>query len=690
MQWNAVPDSIRQEIEETRAVPLIYGLGVLISLIHVYFNIFADIAVLQQNIIHFAGFVLLCGLIKPLFSQGILGWVDKAWVIAIAGSALYLLFAEDMIYARGLRLVTLDWICGSIVVLGAIDMTRRTTGWVIPILIVVAISYLAWWGNLIPGVFQFKGLSAETLLFRSLFGDDAIFGNIARISASFVFMFILFGAFLLRSGAGDFVIHLSKGIASKMVGGPGIVAIIASGLTGTISGSAVANTASTGVVTIPLMKNAGFSPRFSAAVEASASTGGQIVPPIMGAGAFVMASYTQIPYSTIVMVSILPAILYFASLVFYVRTESYKLGLTRTMEKGPALLPMMLREGLSFIIPVSLLIVLLVVGYTPTYAAVIAILAVIVSSWFTPNKMGFSAIGDAFALGAKNMVVTAILLCSVGLIVNVIATAGIGNTFSLMITEWSGGNLLFALLLVAMASLVLGMGLPVTASYIVLATLSAPALLQLLANAEFVQVLSAGGLSDEVNAVLMLLGVSPEQGAMSLAQAQSLLSNAPDEMLGLLRPMLLDESQIAMLLLASHLIIFWLSQDSNVTPPVCLCTFTAAAIAKSPPMATGFTSWKVAKGLYIIPLLFAYTPLVKGDWLQALTVSVFAVPGLYAFTLLMQGWQKRRLALWERAAMGALAMALLYPFTWLWQLAALVILLGFIIYWQRSTNLSIA
>jgi TRAP transporter 4TM/12TM fusion protein len=690
MQWNAVPDSIRQEIEETRAVPLIYGLGVLISLVHVYFNIFADIAVLQQNIIHFAGFVLLCGLVKPLFSTGVLGLLDKAWVIAIASSALYLLFAEDMIYARGLRLVALDWICGSIVVLGAIDMTRRTTGWVIPILIVVAISYLAWWGNLIPGVFQFKGLSAETLLFRSLFGDDAIFGNIARISASFVFMFILFGAFLLRSGAGDFVIHLSKGIASKMVGGPGIVAIIASGLTGTISGSAVANTASTGVVTIPLMKNAGFSPRFSAAVEASASTGGQIVPPIMGAGAFVMASYTQIPYSTIVMVSILPAILYFASLVFYVRTESYKLGLTRTMEPGPPLLPVMLREGLSFIIPVTLLIVLLVVGYTPTYAAVIAILAVIVSSWFTPNKMGFSAIGDAFALGAKNMVVTAILLCSVGLIVNVIATAGIGNTFSLMITEWSGGNLLFALLLVAMASLVLGMGLPVTASYIVLATLSAPALLQLLANVEFVQVLSAGGLSDEVNAVLMLLGVSPEQGAMSLAQAQSLLSTAPDEMLGLLRPMLLDDAQIAMLLLASHLIIFWLSQDSNVTPPVCLCTFTAAAIAKSPPMATGFTSWKVAKGLYIIPLLFAYTPLVKGDWSQALLVFIFAVPGLYAFTLLMQGWQKRRLALWERAAMGALAMALLYPLALPWQLAALVMLLGFIFYWQRTAKLCVA
>ncbi|WP_163131374.1 TRAP transporter fused permease subunit [Agarivorans sp. Alg241-V36] len=686
MQWNAVPDSIRQEVEDTRAVPLIYVLGIIISLAHVYFNIFADIAVLQQNILHFAGFILLCGLLKPLSSQRQLAILDKLWVLAIACSAIYLLFAEDLIYERGVRLVALDWLCGTVVILGAIDMTRRATGWVIPILIVTAISYLAWWGNYVPGVFQFKGLSLETLLFRSIYGDDAIFGNIARISASFVFMFILFGAFLLRSGAGDFVIHLSKSIASRLVGGPGIVAIIASGLTGTISGSAVANTASTGVVTIPLMKNAGFSPRFAAAVEASASTGGQIVPPIMGAGAFVMASYTQIPYSTIVMVSILPAILYFASLVFYVRTESYKAGLTRTMEQTAPLLPMVMREGLSFIVPVTLLIVLLVMGYTPTYAAVIAIIAVVVSSWFTPNKMGFSAIADAFALGSRNMVVTAVLLCSVGLIVNVIATAGIGNTFSLMITEWSGGSLLVALLLVAVASLVLGMGLPVTASYIVLATLSAPALLQLMANVELVSALSSGALSADVQAILMLVGVSPEQGAMSVAQAQALINDMPDEMMAILRPMLLDEHQLSMLLLAAHLVIFWLSQDSNVTPPVCLCTFTAAAIAKSPPMATGFTSWKIAKGLYIIPILFAYTPLAQGDWLAAFQVFIFALPGLYAFTLVMQGWQKRQLKHWERALLVVIAVALLSPVAMHWQVIALVSLLGVMFYIQRSSK----
>jgi TRAP-type uncharacterized transport system fused permease subunit len=356
------------------------------------------------------------------------------------------------------------------------------------------------------------------------------------------------------------------------------------------------------------------------------------------------------------------------------------------MEQASPLLPMVMREGLSFIVPVTLLIVLLVMGYTPTYAAVIAIIAVIVSSWFTPNKMGLAAIADAFALGSRNMVVTAVLLCSVGLIVNVIATAGIGNTFSLMITEWSGGSLLVALLLVAVASLVLGMGLPVTASYIVLATLSAPALLQLMANVELVNALSSGALSADVQAILMLVGVSPEQGAMSVAQAQALINDMPDEMMALLRPMLLDENQLSMLLLAAHLVIFWLSQDSNVTPPVCLCTFTAAAIAKSPPMATGFTSWKIAKGLYIIPILFAYTPLAQGDWLAAFQVFIFALPGLYAFTLVMQGWQKRLLKHWERAALAVIALVLLSPVPLAWQVAALVCLLAAVFYIGHSSK----
>ncbi len=677
--WNRIPPSIQTEVDSVRANRAVYVLGVVIAAAHLWFNSFGNVDVQVQNILHFAGFVLMCALIYPLSHFSVLRRLDIAFALLVAVSAVYLIWAADAIYDRGVTLILPDWIAGIVVILGAIEYTRRATGWIIPLLIVISLSYITWWGALISGVFSFGGLRVETMLFRSIYGDDALFGSIARISATFVIVFIIFGAFLLRSGAGDFVVHLSRAVAGRLIGGPGIVAVLASGLTGTISGSAIANTASTGVITIPMMKQAGFPPKFAAAVEAAASTGGQLMPPIMGAGAFVMASYTEIPYATIVAVSLLPAVLYFFSLAFYVRFEAFKQGMEVYTDGAEPLLPLIFREGLSFILPVGLLVCLLVSGFTPVYAGVIAIAAVVISSWFTPTKMGVRAIFDALALGSRNMVMTAILLCAVGLIVNVIATAGIGNTFSLMISEWAGGSLLIAILLVAVASLVLGMGLPVTASYIVLATLSAPALYLLMANAELAQALAVGNLPEEARAIFMLASpeVLPLLDNLSLAQANELIAKLPAETLSLLQPLLIDEAQLTMTLLAAHLIIFWLSQDSNVTPPVCLCAFTAAAIARTPPMATGFTSWMVAKSLYIIPLLFAYTPLVTGDWLQALETGLFALAGLYAFVAALKGWQVVRLSLPQRLLMVMLALVLLWPLDRMLHLAALVLLLIF-------------
>lgn len=684
--WNRVPQSIRTEIDAVRANRAVYVLGVVIAAAHLWFNSFGNLDALAQNILHFAGFVLLCALVYPLSRYALLRRLDIAFALLVAASAIYLMWAEDKIYDRGVTLLLPDWIAGVIVILGAIEYTRRTTGWIIPLLIVLSLSYITWWGSLIPGVFNFGGLRPETMLFRSIYGDDALFGSIARISSTFVIVFIIFGAFLLRSGAGDFVIHLSRALAGRLIGGPGIVAVLASGLTGTISGSAIANTASTGVITIPMMKQAGFPPKFAAAVEAAASTGGQLMPPIMGAGAFVMASYTEIPYATIVAVSFIPAVLYFFSLAFYVRFEAFKQGMSIYTDGAEPLLPLVFREGLSFILPVGLLIGLLVKGFTPVYAGVIAIVAVVVSSWLTPTKMGLRAIFDALALGSRNMVMTAILLCAVGLIVNVIATAGIGNTFSLMISEWAGGSLLLAMLLVAAASLVLGMGLPVTASYIVLATLSAPALYLLMANAELAQVLAAGNLPEDAKAILML--TSPEAlpllDNLSLEQANTLIGTLPAETLSLLQPLLINEAQLTMILLAAHLIIFWLSQDSNVTPPVCLCAFTAAAIARTPPMATGFTSWMVAKSLYIIPLLFAYTPLVTGNWVQAVETGLFAMAGLYAFVAAFKGWQLVRLSLVQRLIMAVLALTLLWPFSFLLHMTALSLLFIFVLFLRKK------
>ena len=217
------------------------------------------------------------------------------------------------------------------------------------------------------------------------------------------------------------------------------------------------------------------------------------------------------------------------------------------------------------------------------------------------------------------MVMTAVLLCSVGLIVNVIATAGIGNTFSLMISSWAGGSLFIAFVLVALASLILGMGLPVTAAYIVLGTLSAPALYQLILQSQIIDLLVTGSVPESARAIFMIAipdKLSALGAPMSQIDAAAIVSQLPLETLGLLYDKLFDPALLLTTLLSAHMIIFWLSQDSNVTPPVCLAAFTAAAIAKSPPMKTGFSAWKIAKGLYVVPLLFAYTPLLSGDWLK--------------------------------------------------------------------------
>ncbi len=664
---------------------VIVALGVGISVLHIYFNVLTILPQLLQNGLHYAGFALLCALLFPMC-----GWrtvaggrfvlaVDIAIGLIAAFAAIYMVAAEDAIYARGVRLNPIEWVLGIALILSAIEFTRRTTGWIIPILIILALTYLGWWGSLIGGVFKFSGLSWETILFRSIYGDDGLFGNIARISSTFVFMFILFGAFLLRSGAGDFIIDLARAAAGKTVGGPGLVAVIASGLTGTISGSAVANTASTGVITIPLMKKAGFPPRFAAAVEAAASTGGQLMPPIMGAGAFVMASYTQIPYATIVAVSVLPAILYFASVAMFVRIEAKKSGLAVIDEEGVKAGEVLRKGGLPFLLPISVLIGLLIYGLTPTYAAGISILAVIVASWLTPNKMGPKAIVAALALGARNMITTAILLCSVGLIVNVIATAGIGNTFSLMITTWAGDSLLIAFILIALASLVLGMGLPVTAAYIVLGILSAPALYNLISNLEIIDVIASGAVPEDAKAILLI--AAPELAEtlgqpMSYEAAKALLDKVPIDLVNASRDQILTAKTLTLALLSAHMIIFWLSQDSNVTPPVCLTAFTAAAIAKTPPMATGFTAWKVAKGLYIVPLLFAYTHFLGGSWYEVLSVFAFGLVGIYALAGVLEGYLERPVNIGLRLALLGSALALLWPGYVLQHIVGLVVFLA--------------
>jgi TRAP transporter 4TM/12TM fusion protein len=681
------------EIEpEVRPTPtrLLIVLGVAVSVMHIWFNVVSVLSSLWQNSLHFAGFALIAALVYPLRRNPTLAWrlLDVLLGLLAASSALYLIAMEDAIYERGVRLATSEWAAGIILILCTLEFTRRVAGWFIPVLILVSLSYVSWWGQHIGGVFKFAGLSLETILFRSVYGDDALFGTIASISSTYVFMFILFGAFLLRSGAGEFVIDLARAVAGRMVGGPGLVAVMASGLMGTISGSAVANTASTGVITIPLMKRAGFPAKFAAGVESAVSTGGQLMPPIMGAGAFVMATYTQISYNTIVLVSILPAILYFATVGFFVRIEAKRSHVTAMDNEKVSAFEVFKRGGIVFLLPIGVLIGLLIYGFTPTYAAGISIVAVVVASWFSPNKMGPKAIIEAMSLGAQNMVMTAILLCAVGLIVNVIATAGIGNTFSLMINEWAGHSLLIAIALIALASLVLGMGLPVTAAYIVLGTLSAPALHGLIADGMLVNALASGEIPEAARAIFMI--ASPDRLAeignpMTTATARMIVDAIPIDMAGMVREAVLSEHTLTYALLAAHLIVFWLSQDSNVTPPVALAAFTGAAIAGTKPMETGLQSWKLAKGLYVVPLLFAYTPFIGGSLIDDLTIFIFALFGLYAFAAALEGFMEARLDLVSRILSVVCAVALLWPAAW-WVHA--VGLVGLVVLFMKSFRTS--
>lgn len=602
------------KIKYFKEITFVYA--IFISLFHFGINIWGGLSDLWFNSAHFALLASLGFLTyEASKNEDEVSILNLLFAILSLATFTYMMFFEESLYAvaKG-QMRTSDLLVAGLTIGLAIEMVRKTTGYIIPAIIIFCIAYLLFLGQHFEGVFAFAGMSVDRFLYRMFYTSEGLFGPIATISATYVFMFILFAAFLLKSGAGDFIVDVADAVAGKYTGGTGHVAVISSAMMGTISGSAVANTVSTGSITIPMMKKAGFKGQFAAAVEAAASTGGQIMPPIMGAGAFIMAQMTHIPFVTIITVSILPAILYFASIAFYINIHAKENNI-KGEKKNVKLLPI-LREGFHFIIPLSTLVGLLVYGFTPTYSAGIAIVTIVLASYLTKNKrMGIKEILEALALGSKNMIVTGVLLVAVGVIVGIINISGIGITFSQLIMEWSGNSLLLAIFLVAVASLVLGMGLPVTASYVVLSVLSAPALVGLMLTPEMAALVNAG----------------------------------------------IQIPEVAMYLLSAHLIIFWLSQDSNLTPPVCLAAFAAAAIAKTPPMKTGMTSWKVGKGMYIIPLLFAFTPLINGSWFERFEVFGFALLGIMSFSIVMEGFWDKKMSIFERVVFAVASILLLIP-----------------------------
>ncbi len=600
---------------------IIYGLGIAMSLFHIWVNTIGVMPGIYRNACHL-GFVLaLTFLIYPWRKRRPGSGVRVDYMLAILGVvvAVYiLLFEEELHLERGSVAILRDYIFAVIAIVLLLEATRRTTGTLIPTLAILFVLYATVLGKYIPGIFYYRGFLVTRLLYRMYLTDEGIFGIVATVSSTYVVLFIIFGAFLLKSGAGDFLIDLARALTGRRVGGPAKIAVVASGLFGSISGSAVANVVGTGAFTIPMMKRVGYKPHAAGAIEAAASTGGQIMPPVMGAGAFIMAQWTGISYLHIIAVAAIPAVMYYLSVAFFVHIEALKTGIKPLSKEEIPKVREVLKRGFHFLIPIALLVVLLVQGYTPTYAGCWGILAIVIVSWFRRDtRMGVRKILDALYLGGRNTVSTGTILMCAGIIVGVVAITGLAITFSGMVLELSGGMLLPAMLLVMGASLVLGMGLPVTAAYIMLAVLAVPALIDM---------------------------------------------KVP--------------------VLAAHFIVFYFSQFANVTPPICLAAFAGAGIAQASPMKTGFYAWRAAKGLYLLPFLFAYTHILfTGTVLSALITAGTSTLGLYCFTAAFQGYVREPINLWLRLLLGFGAIALIlenYPLN-----GAGLAILGSIYIWQR-------
>jgi len=533
---------------------------------------------------------------------------------------LYIWIEFDAIIERQGDWTRVDVFLGIVTIVLVMEATRRAIGLFMSVIAAVFLLY-AYLGPYMPDLFAHKGYSVERISTTLYLTTEGIWGLPVGVAATFVFVFVLFGAFLERSGGGDFFIDLAYSLTGRMSGGPAKTSVVASGFMGSVSGSAVANVVTTGSFTIPMMKRVGYRPHVSGAIEAAASTGGQLMPPIMGAGAFLMAEFTNTSYLHIIKIAIVPAILYYVSVLFFVHFEAKKEGFIPSAKEDLPKLWVTLRDGLHFLIPVGVLIYVLINNYSPMMAGFIAVVSTVAAAMVRKStRLSLRDIFEALESGAKKAVMVSVACGCAGIIVGCVSLTGLGLKFSSMVVSLSAGSPFLAIMLIGAASLVLGMGLPVTASYIVLVILAGPALMEL-------------GLP----------------------------------------------------ILVAHMVVFWYSQDANVTPPVALASFAGAGLAGASPMRCGFSSWKIAKGLYIIPIVMAYRPLLgNGPPGQVILTMVLTALGLIAFTACMEQYLVRKLSIIETGIVGLAALAMLWPIYWLSIVGAVLFLAILAFQWLQA------
>jgi TRAP transporter 4TM/12TM fusion protein len=502
---------------------------------------------------------------------------DLALVAVGIGIQIYTLWDVDEFMMREGELTQTDVYVGAAMLLLVMEVTRRAVGWPM-VAVTLFFAGHALYANKFPGFFFGPPTSFEKYVDLLFMRSEGIFGIPIFVASTYIVLFIIFGAVLIRSGAGRFFIDLAIAMTGHRQGGPAKASVVASAFLGTVSGSAVANVVTTGSFTIPLMKRLGYRPKFAGAVEACASSGGQITPPIMGAAAFIIAEFLHVSYLTVVVAAILPTLLYFATIYFMVDLEAAKHNIKSIPKEQLPRVSDVLKEGWHLLFALAVLVGLLVVGYTAMLAAFWSTLALIALSFVNSHtRMSAVDLIAAFESGVRSAMPVTVACACAGIIIGSVFTSGLGLKFTNSVIDLSEGNLLLLLVLTGMAAIVLGMGMTTTAVYITVAALIVPSLVE--------------------------IGVSP---------------------------------------MAAHLFAFYFGVVSSITPPVALASFAAAAIAVAPAMGTAVESARIGIAKYIVPFIFVYNPtlLFEGPlWLTTYSLAS-AMAGLWGLSVALEGWYR--------------------------------------------------
>ncbi len=529
---------------------------------------------------------------RPSVLDGILA------VLAVV-PPVFIMIANERLNLRFAMLdpvLPIEVILGTINIVLLIEALRRAVVPAMAILVGFFFLYL-FMAPLLPGIFYSKPLSfAKVVEINYLITNAGIYGSIVGVTATFVALFVIFGAFMQNTNTGEYFTNLACRLAGKGPGGPAKIAVISSGLFGSISGVAAANVYATGVFTIPLMKRLGYRPQFAGAVEAAASTGGMLMPPIMGAGAFVMAEITGTPYLYIVIAAMLGAIFYYVSLIFRVHFNALKYDLKGIDEDEVISFKQLLKDAYQ-LIPLVFLVVLLVKGFSPFIAAVYAIAATFVLSFFKKEtRMMPKKLFSTFRLAGQNLIMIAISCAGAGMIVSIVTYTGLALGISTVISSWAGGNMIPAMILLMFTSLLLGMGLPCTPAYIIAVTIGGPA--------------------------LVAMGVPT---------------------------------------LTAHLFVFYYAILAGVTPPVCIAAYCGAAIAESKPIDTGFEALRLAVVGFIIPFIFVFNPalMIRGSsFIDIAVLCIIILGAVIVLAAALSGYLTKKLKAVERSLLFALAAGL--------------------------------